>query len=259
MVLYIELFLLDNFVMDCLLLRTASALVARPIRLRRMVLASLLGAFWSCIALFCPFLITLPAKIASGFLFAFAFPKSGLKEYACEVAAVFGAAFLTGGLAFCLAFCFGGEMQNGILIASLPVRTALVIALIATFIPNLVRRLRMQHANCNPQCYAKLSILVNGKEYQLNALIDTGNSLVEPISGKPVAVAYLPELANQAHIPIPAATAGSKSILYALRPECMRINGRESEGLLALSPMPLHGTAEALLSPGMAGWTNLGG
>ena len=175
------------------------------------------------------------------------------------MAAVFGAAFLTGGLAFCLAFCFGGEMQNGILIASLPVRTALVIALIATFIPNLVRRLRMQHANCNPQCYAKLSILVNGKEYQLNALIDTGNNLVEPISGKPVAVAYLPELANQAHIPIPAATAGSKSILYALRPECMRINGRESEGLLALSPMPLHGTAEALLSPGMAGWTNLGG
>ena len=41
---YIELFLLDNFVMDCLMLRIAAALGARRLPARRMLLASALGA-----------------------------------------------------------------------------------------------------------------------------------------------------------------------------------------------------------------------
>ena len=97
-----------------------------------------------------------------------------------------------------------------------------------------------------------------GREYRLDALIDTGNGLVEPLSGKPVAVAYLPELAEHAHIPIPTATAHGTDVLYALKPERLCINGRESDALLALCPMPIRG-AEALLPPGLAEQMNLGG
>ena len=193
---YIELFLLDNFVMDCLMLRIAAALGARRLPARRMLLASALGACGAWAALFFPALM------------------------------------------------------------SLPVRTALYAALAAAFLPNLMRRFRARRARAGT--HAVVTLCAAGREYRLDALTDTGNALVEPLSGKPVVVAYLPELAEHAHIPIPTATAGGTGILYALRPERLSINGRESEALLALSSVPLHGT-EALLPPELAERTELGG
>ena len=253
---YIELFLLDNFVMDCLMLRIAAALGARRLPARRMLLASALGACGAWAALFFPALMSLPGKAVSGLLFALAFPAKSLREYAHAAAAVFAAAFLTGGLVFALALCFGGGMRGGVVLASLPVRTALYAALAAAFLPNLIRRLRARRARAG--IHTVVMLCAAGREYRLDALTDTGNALVEPLSGKPVVVAYLPELAEHAHIPIPTATAGGTGILYALRPERLSINGRESEALLALSSVPLHGT-EALLPPELAERTELGG
>lgn len=253
---YIELFLLDNFVMDCLMLRIAAALCARRLPIRRMAIASALGACCAWASLFFPPLLSLPGKIVCGLLFALAFPAKRLREYTCAVAAVFAAAFLTGGFAFCLALCFGGGMGTGVLLAALPVRTALVIALAATFVPNLVRRLQARRAQAGFR--AEVIMHAAGREYRLDALIDTGNGLVEPLSGKPVAVAYLPELAEHAHIPIPTATAHGTDVLYALKPERLCINGRESDALLALCPTPIRG-AEALLPPVLAEQMNLGG
>ena len=149
-----------------------------------------------------------------------------------------------------------GAIIQGVVLASLPVRTALYAALAAAFLPNLMRRFRARRACAGT--HAVVMICAAGREYRLDALTGTGNALVEPLSGKPVVVAYLPELAEHAHIPIPTATAGGTGILYALRPEQISINGRESEALLALSSVPLHGT-EALLPPELAERTELGG
>lgn len=253
---YIELFLLDNLVMDCLMLRIAAVLGAGRLPARRMLLASALGACGAWVALFFPPLVSLPGKAVSGLLFALAFPAKSLREYGHAAAAVFAAAFLTGGLVFALALCFDGGMRGGVVLASLPVRTALYAALAAAFLPNLMRRFRAQRARAGT--HTMVTLCAAGREYRLDALTDTGNALVEPLSGKPVVVAYLPELAEHAHIPIPTATAGGTGILYALRPEQISINGRESEALLALSSVPLHGT-EALLPPELAERTELGG
>ena len=208
---YIELFLLDNFVMDCLMLRIAAALCARRLPIRRMAIASALGACCAWASLFFPPLLSLPGKIVCGLLFALAFPEKRLREYTRAVAAVFAAAFLTGGFAFCLALCFGGGMGTGVVLAALPVRTALVVVLAATFVPNLVRRLQARRAQAGFR--AEVIMHAAGREYRLDALIDTGNGLVEPLSGKPVAVAHLPELAEHAHIPIPTATAHGTDVL----------------------------------------------
>ena len=253
---YIELFLLDNLVMDCLMLRIAAVLGAGRLPVRRMLLASALGACGAWVALFFPPLVSLPGKAVSGLLFALAFPAKSLREYGHAAAAVFAAAFLTGGLVFALALCFDGGMRGGAVLASLPVRTALYAALAAAFLPNLIRRPPARRARAG--IHTVVMLCAAGREYRLDALTDTGNALVEPLSGKPVIVAYLPELAEYAHIPIPTATAGGTGILYALRPERLSVNGRESEALLALSSVPLHGT-EALLPPELAERPELGG
>ena len=126
-------------------------------------------------------------------------------------------------------------MGTGVVLAALPVRTALVIALAATFVPNLVRRLQARRAQAGFR--AEVIMHAAGREYRLDELIDTGNGLVEPI---------------------PTATAHGTDVLYALKPERLCINGRESDALLALCPTPIRG-AEALLPPVLAEQMNLGG
>ncbi len=253
---YIELFLLDNFLMDCLLLRIAAALAARPLPPRRMVMASALGACAAWAALFFPAITSLPGKGVTGLLFALAFPLRGKRAYLEAAAAVFAAALFTGGAALALAACFGGGMESGVLLGPVPVRTALCTALGATFAPGLVRRLRARRVQA--ASHAVLMVRFAGREYSLRALVDTGNGLAAPLSGKPVAIAHLPELMPHAAIPIPVTTAGGETVFYALRPERIAVNGREADALLALCPAPIRG-AEALLPPVLAEQMNLGG
>ena len=245
---YIELFLLDNFLMDCLLLRIASAFLSWPIPPRRMVITALAGACCAWASLFFPPLLSLPGKAILGLLFALAFPLRGRRAYMRAAASVFISAFLVGGFAFALAFCFGGSAYGGMLVAGLPMRTALLTALGATFAPAAIRRLR---ARCAQRAFrGQLTVRVNGCEYRFDALLDTGNGLTEPLSGKPVAVAYLPELIPLANVPIPTATVEGTGMLYALRPEYLAVNGNAADALLAICPQPLRG-AQALLPPAL--------
>ena len=73
---YIELFLLDNFVMDCLMLRIAAALCARRLPIRRMAIASALGACCAWASLFFPPLLSLPGKIVCGLCLRLPFRQS---------------------------------------------------------------------------------------------------------------------------------------------------------------------------------------
>ena len=248
---YIELFLLDNIVMNCLMLRIAGAICSVRIPLGRMLLFAFAGAFLAWLALCFPVLTSLPAKLISGLLFALAVPFRGKRGYIFAAGAVFMSAFLTGGVAMCLMFAFGGRMENGFVVASIPLRAALLSALAASLFPNALRRLISRHAQSREG--VEIGALIGGKEYAFNALVDTGNLLCEPMSGLPAAIAYLPELSARAGIPVPTSTAMGEGVLYALKPDRVWVSGApniELPLLIALSKTPLHG-ADMIL-PAMA-------
>ena len=240
---YIELFLLDNIVMNYLMLRIAGAICSVRIPLGRILLAAFAGALLAWIALFFPMLMaSLPAKLLSGLLFAFAVPFKGIRGYMLSAGAMFISAFLTGGVAVCLSLALGGRLENGFMFASIPLRAALLSALAASLLPNAVRRLISRHAQSREGM--EIHALIGGKEYKLQTLVDTGNLLREPLSGLPVAVAYLPELHAAAGIPVPASTVAGEGTLYALKPDRVWVSGSanvELPLLIALSKTPLHG------------------
>ena len=85
--------------------------------------------------------------------------------------------------------------------------------------------------------------LIADKEYELDAMVDSGNSLYDPVSGRPVAVAWLPETGD---IPIPVGTVNERSVLYAFRPDSARLDGSDMDILVAVSKRPLRA---ALIPP----------
>ena len=85
-----------------------------------------------------------------------------------------------------------------------------------------------------------------GNVYSVPACIDTGNILRESVSGKPVIVAYIPELQNRANIPVPMTTVRETGVLYALRADMITLDGVPTDALLAICPEKLE---NALVPP----------
>ncbi len=245
---YIEIFLLDNAVMDFLTLRTAQAALGRGASLWRLVLASLLGACYSLIALKQPVLASLPLKLISGALMAFAFSPGDVWGFLKGALAVFIAALITGGAVTALAYSLGGGIENGRVIVGLPLRTALYGAALASLLPRLVRKVFARRVSGDMR--VKLILRHAGQSYELSALIDTGNSLTEPLFSLPAAIVYAPELSCYASLPIPFCTLSGNGELFGFIPDFLAIqsDGRAErlQAVVALAEKPIV-DADALL------------
>ena len=91
--------------------------------------------------------------------------------------------------------------------------------------------------------HVRVRMTCGGRTAAFTAMVDSGNSLYDPVSGRPVAVAWLPETGD---IPIPVGTVNERSVLYAFRPDSARLDGSDMDILVAVSKRPLKA---ALIPP----------
>lgn len=242
---YIELFLLENACMDWLILRLAAALGGSRLQGMRGLCFSMLGAAYALLAFYWPAAGSPVGKGLFGCFLALALGPKTKKAYITATLCVFAAAFALGGMAAALAFATGGRLAQGAIWGGISLRKALCIALLGAFAPRGIRHLlRRRQAG-----RVEVLVLQGEGRYRLSALIDSGNSLFDPLTGLPVIVAYLPALADAAKRPIPAQTVGGPSVLWALERPRIFINGQEAQACLALSPNPICG-GDAIVPPG---------
>ena len=241
---YIELFLLDNALMDWLILRLAAAFRGCKLHRGRATLLCILGALYALWVACWPPAGSLAGKIAFGCLMTWPLGPRGKRAMALSALCVFAAAFSVGGMAFMLALSTGGKMGNGVLWSALPLRTALLIGLAASFLPGCVRRILLRRQ----AGHVILQVEADGNSYTLDALIDSGNSLHDPLTGLPVIVAYIPALLERADLPIPMETVAGGGIIHAFQPQSIQVDGQALAALLAISPTALRG-ADALIPP----------
>lgn len=262
---YIELFLLDNFLMNLLTLRAAAAMLSRKMKGSRAALVSFAGAAAAAAAAAGgTMFITLPVKLASTLLMALAFPPHSFRELMHSAAALFLSAAVAGGAVLLAALAFGGTLHGGVIYGAIPLRAALLGAAAAAFMPRSIRKILSRRVrneqivhieyefaapNSN-RCEKNkssheskssgITILKRDKRIfsaECLGIIDTGNALSEPISGLPVIVLGAKrhsEFAQAANVPIPMRTAAGESLLFGLKPKKLLINGCPVEAILAV-------------------------
>lgn len=235
---YIEVFLLDNLLMNAVICVLAGAVCGRSIRLGRVLLFSLGGAVYGAAAMYVPVLSMFPCKTILCFAMALVFPYEGLRGYITGLTAILAAALTIGGLGFLMICAFGNVRSLG---DGISLRLMLLIAFAASIMPGIARRVRGKRLD--NQNRHTLLLKRGDKEYELAAMVDSGNSLYDPVSGRPVAVAWLPETGD---IPIPVGTVSERSVLYAFRPDSARLDGSDMDILVAVSKRPLRA---ALIPP----------
>ncbi len=236
---YLDLVVLLNFLVDWLLLCGSSKLCGYPTKQKRLVLAAVLGAAYAGLCLLPGWhflagglwhLLALGAMGAIGF---------GLSKGAMRRSVVF----------FLLSMALGG-LATGLGSGGIWTLALAAIGLWALCC--------LGFGGSIGSSYVPVTILHRGQRLQLTALVDTGNSLHDPLSGRPVLVAreeiagkLLGLSAEQLRSPIQTMGSGackglrlipyhavgvSCGFLLAFSPEGVWIDGKKTDHLVAFTP-----------------------
>ncbi len=263
-IVYIDLLFLLNFIANYLLLLGTGRIAGSILNRWRIALGAATGALYA-VLLFVPELRWLglwPCKILSGIampLIAFwaeRFLFRNIIFFFCASAGLAGlvlGAELLGGA--------GLTIQNGVLYSDFDLRLLLLLFMLSYFIMSLLFRRRGRHSTRE---MTSLKIQIAGEAVQLTALLDSGHTLTDPATNRPVVVVNagcfawcLPDQVNL-HQPVEAikccrefglqsarlipyrAVGVDCGMLLALKAEAVIADGRNLGSLLiALSPTPV--------------------
>lgn len=266
-VVYLDVLFLLNLAVDYLLLLASARITGERICRARLALGALLGAVYAA-GLFlpgCQWLAHPLCKIcAAGLMVLVGFGRS--QRLLRLLLVFFGASAALGGVVLALQLLGAGglTLENGVLYTGFDVRLLLVTSILCYAVLSLAFGRAARHGGKRRDLLsARLSLA--GRGLCLTVLIDTGNTLTDPVHNRPVMVAeaqvlkpLLPEEVDAAD-PVgsmerlkdgklrqrfqllPYRAVGVEyGLLLAVRMDQAVLGGRELKGLLvALSPTPV--------------------
>jgi len=283
-VIYIDTLFLLNLMVNYLLLLATAKIAAVHISRWRVAFGALLGAGYAVAAVFpaLHLLLAAPMRLVSGSIMVLsAFGPS--RRFLRLLLIFFAVSAAFGGAIFAVSLMAGGAPYDGsfVLPISLKVLVAAFGLCYGAFSLVFARLGRDSGGRL-----VQVEILHKGRQAALTGLVDTGNSLMDPVSGGPVLVAESAALAtlfhtdtmrllrgNLAQCPITllpklqhtpdgagfylipfTAVGTSGGFLLTFRPDSVRIDGLEKRSVsVALSPNCVSdgGLYAALVNGGM--------
>lgn len=230
MKIYLDIFFLLNMGMNFVIFMIESFFVQSRVRVRRLLVASVMGAAIACVMIvlgihrFLPLLIILYLAV-SIFLVRLAFGKTTPGTLVRNIMLFYIVAFLLGGLLVQLQKVFQLPMTGVTVLA--------VASLMLLFLRWLLPKIQRRQEKISR--YYRVRLHYAGNRIEGNALLDTGNCLYDPISHQPVLlgdVMFLNTLLKKKKEPvmrmIPFHSVGKESgLLRAFQAESLEI---ESEG-----------------------------
>jgi len=228
-IIYADIMLVINFVLDFLCLFISGRLLSKKFRAIRVILASLFGAVYSLAyyALYpLAWYFMLPLHIAAACVICLiAFKSNSLKNFAKTVVVFILTAALLGGL---LSAVYGltGRFSEGFY-TEISASSLIIISGLSTLIALGYSLL------CKRKVVVKsmrADIYINGEPIKVNLLVDSGNMATEPFSSLPVIILRstimppplnLPSL-DDSPIPlrmIPLKTSSGSGVLFGFIPK----------------------------------------
>lgn len=199
---YVDVLFFINFIINILIVEGCALIICEDTKWYKTVLAAFLGAVYA-VAVFFPdleFFQSLAMKLViSGIMVGCAFRIGKFKRFLKIWSSFYLVSFIFGGGIIAVMSLTGlgqktsAVYSNGSLYFYLPwqiliASSAGVYVLIMAF--SRIRRKRIEKEKIG----RRLTIYINGTKADMRAIIDTGNSLVDPISGVPVIVCEYEEI-----------------------------------------------------------------
>ena len=195
---YLDIIVLENIVVNYLILMVTAKFSKCGTSSLRLFLGALTGALYLALMILMPGMkvyTTVLSKILLSFaMVAITFSIDRISTFIKTLAMFYAATFIFAGAGF--AFLFfnrgGGIVRNGVIITSMPLLgtkwSEILLALALTLIILRIFRDLVQSRISKDKLLVRLLISFDRKSIGLFALVDTGNSLYDPLTNTPVVV-----------------------------------------------------------------------
>lgn len=193
MTIYIDVVIIENMVMNYIILFATGIVLKTKIKHLRLILASLIGAIYSIITYISSIQIysNMIMKIILSIIIVYiAYNPQSIKIMWKQLIIFYLTSFVFGGAAFALIYIIKPQeilMRNGLFLGTYPLKTVILGAIIAFII--IITAFKIVKTKISKKdMFCTINVKINDKELTAKAMIDTGNLLKEPITGKPVVV-----------------------------------------------------------------------
>lgn len=193
MTIYIDVIIIENLIMNYIILYATGLISKNKISYFRIFLASSIGAIYAIteymlkIGVYSNIIVkTLLAII----MVVVAFCPQNVKKLCKQLVLFYLTTFTFGGVATYLIYVLKPQniiIKNGMFVGSYVLKVIFIGAIVGTII--LITAFKFANNKITKKdMFCKVKIVLNGKELILNAMVDTGNLLKEPITGSSVVV-----------------------------------------------------------------------
>ena len=193
MTIYLDIIFLENTLMNYIILYATGFVQKRKMKNFKLIVSSTLGALYAIISYMniipiysAPFMKILLSII----MIYIAFNNENIKQITKNLLMFYLASFVIGGCALAMLYLISPQnvsFQNGVLVGTYPMKVTLFAGLIGFIIIQYSfslnkRQMKIKDLLCD------VKIVVDGKEVKLKGYIDSGNTLKDPLSKKPVII-----------------------------------------------------------------------
>lgn len=201
MTIYIDVIILENLIMNYIILYTTGIISKTKIKYSRLFFGSLIGAiyavteYWLKISIYSNIILKF---ILSIIIIYVSFYPQNIRNMWKELLLFYLTTFTFGGVATYLIYVLKPQniiIKNGMYVGSYTLKVIFLGAILGTIIIIISFKIAKNKIS-KKDMFCKAKITLNKKDIYLNAMVDTGNMLKEPISGLPVIVVEYTKLYN---------------------------------------------------------------
>ena len=201
MTVYIDIILLENLCMNYIILFATAYIMKIKISHIRIIASSSIGAVYSIMLYMqiLPIYSSIFMKIILSVVIVYiSYAPKSVKIAIKQLIIFYLISFAFGGCAFALLYFVKPQdifIKNGVYIGTYPLKIALLGGIVGFVITYIAFKIIKNKATKEEMIY-KLKIKINDKTVEVNALLDTGNKLKDPITLVPVIVIEKQKLYN---------------------------------------------------------------
>jgi stage II sporulation protein GA (sporulation sigma-E factor processing peptidase) len=229
MKIYLDYIFFINFLFDTLLLLSVSIVLRRNIKIKRI----LLGAFIGGISIFTLFIkinsleLFLFKIIISIFMVLTTFSFKNIKYTIKNLSYLYMSSMILGGALYFLNIQFSYKQEGLIFYHNgLSINLIFLILFSPIIIYTYIRQAKELKNTYSK--YYKVNIKYKNKNFKLNAFLDTGNKLIDPITNNPIVIVDESYFKNiEKYIMVPCNTISGSSLIKCIIPEEIEINNKK--------------------------------
>ena len=193
MTIYIDVIIVENLIMNYIILYATGTISKVKISYLRIFCSSLIGAIYAIteytfkLNIYSNIIIK---TILSVIIIYVAFNPQNIKKMCKQLIIFYVTTFTFGGIATYLIYVLKPQniiIKNGMYVGTYVLKVIFIGAIIGTIILFIAFK-QVKSKITKKDMICQIKIKINGKEKTLDAMVDTGNMLKEPITGTPVAV-----------------------------------------------------------------------